>query len=215
MNILFFDLETTGLDPEQNSIIEVSAEYYVDGERVSGHSGRFHDPNSLTDLQALRVNGHTLADLRGYKNEEEGIRTFADWLVGLSKFGNGKTFVCGHNPGFDVSFIKSKFKKYRLAGWDSVASYRLIDTCDRARMLIDSGIIDLEGLGARGASLSNIAKALGIEVEEDKLHTSDYDTKLTVKVYFKMTELLSTVKRVADEAQLQDDEEQEDEQSQD
>lgn len=193
-NVLFFDLETTGLDCNKHSIIEIAAEFHVNGKKVSSFCDTLYNEKSNIDLGALKVNKYALSTLQSFKNEKESLYNFCDWLVGLNNLSKEKTLVCGHNPSFDVNFIKSSLNKYGIEGWDSVASYRLIDTCDRARMLINAGIIDMSNLGNSGASLSNIAKSLGILVEEYKLHKAHYDVELTSKVYYKMEDLLKSLK---------------------
>ena len=40
MNILFIDTETTGKNPERNSIIQIAAEYHEDGKKISDFNAK-------------------------------------------------------------------------------------------------------------------------------------------------------------------------------
>jgi len=189
MNILFLDVETTGTDENKHSILEIAAEFHKDGEKISQFSTKFADTNSVLSLEALKVNKTSLSEIKERKSEKEGVHSFCDWLINLDTSG-GKTYICAHNAHFDKKFIDALFRKYNIENFEKVVSYRIIDTNDRARMLVNAGAIDLESIGAKGTSLTNIAKALGIVIDETKLHTAEYDTEICSKVYYKQMELL-------------------------
>lgn len=189
MNILFLDTETTGLIPGKHSIVEIAAIQYKDGKRVAQFNRKFISNTAILDMGALRVNKHNTTTLREIgKNcgEADAALAFMDFLVSLD---NKDLHVCGHNVHFDVSHIKALFEKHCIEGWDQAVSYRQLDTCDRGRMLIEAGIITQE-MGGRGAGLKTIAAALGVTVDETKLHGAMYDTELCAQVYFKMIEVL-------------------------
>ena len=190
MNILFLDCETTGLDENKHSIIEIACEHHINGQMVSAYNQRFINRSPILALDALKVNKTNIAallDIGKACPEERAVFEFVDYLLSLN---NKDLHVCGHNVNFDVRFIKALLTKYNIEGWESAVSYRQIDTCDRAKMLIETGIIPLEAIGAKGSGLTNIAKALKLEVEEIKLHTAVYDTNLCSRVFYKMNEVL-------------------------
>lgn len=189
MNILFIDTETTGLDASKHSIIEIACAHYKDGKLQSTFQRKFITNTPILDMGALRVNRQTTASLLeiGKKcTEHQGAFDLMDYLLTLD---NKDLHVCGHNVHFDVGFIKSLLSKYGIEGWDQAVSYRQLDTCDRARMLIESGIITQE-MGGRGAGLKTIAQGLGVTVDETKLHGAMYDVELCAAVYYKMIEIL-------------------------
>ena len=189
MNILFIDTETTGLIPGKHSIIEIACRHYKNGQLQSRFAQKFISNEAILDMGALKVNKSTTASLMEIgKNcpEHKAVFLFMDYLLSLD---NKDLHVCGHNVHFDVNHIKALLNKYSIEGWDQVVSYRQLDTCDRARMLIEAGIINQE-MGARGAGLKTIAAALGVKVEDDKLHGAEYDVELCAQVYYKMIEVL-------------------------
>ena len=189
MNILFIDTETTGLDASKHSIIEIACAHYKDGKLQSTFQRKFITNTPILDMGALRVNRQTTASLLeiGKKcTEHQGAFDLMDYLLTLD---NKDLHVCGHNVHFDVGFVKALLSKYGIEGWDQAVSYRQLDTCDRARMLIESGIITQE-MGGRGAGLKTIAQGLGVTVDETKLHGAMYDVELCAAVYYKMIEIL-------------------------
>jgi len=190
MNILFIDCETTGLDPDTHSIIEIACEHHKDGVCVSKFNRKFINRQPILALDALKVNKQnikSLLEIGKACSEDQAVYDFVDYLLSLD---NKDLHICGHNVHFDVGFVKALLKKYSIEGWDKAVSYRHIDTCDRAKMLIETGIIPLDAIGMRGAGLTNIAKALGVEVDEKLTHGAEYDTNLCARVFYKMNEVL-------------------------
>ncbi len=183
MNILFIDTETTGLDSKSNSLIEIAAAYYVNGQRKTFFDEKCFDQNAVVDMNALKINGKSIPDIRGFKSEEEGLRHFANFLVGLNS--KEPLVICGHNVHFDVEFLKTRLAKYNIVGWDSAVSYRHLDTCVLSRFLLATGLLPVE-LGSKGSSLKGLADALKIDTSDTKLHTALGDVELTAKVYFKL-----------------------------
>lgn len=59
MKLLFFDLETTGVNPGKNGIHQISGEIVIDG--VSKEQFDFHvqpNPRAIIEDEALKVAGH-------------------------------------------------------------------------------------------------------------------------------------------------------------
>lgn len=189
MNILFLDTETTGLVAGKHAICEIACAHYKNGELQSTFQRKFISPQAILDMGALRVNKHNTASLTQIGkecSESQAVFDFMDYLLTLD---TKDLHVCGHNVHFDVGHIKALLEKHGIEGWDQSVSYRQLDTCDRARMLIESGIITQE-MGGRGAGLKTIAQALGVAVDQEKLHGAMYDVELCAAVYFKMIEVL-------------------------
>lgn len=182
MDILFIDLETTGLDPKENSIIQIAARAYKDGKEVNRFSRYCFDRTAKINMNAMKINKTKIADLVLKSHESEVLKDFADFLISLDL--KDKT-IAGHNVGFDISFMKERLSKYSIDGWDDVTGYRIQDTSVIGKFLMEAGIID-GSLGKSGTGLKNIAKVLGLEVNESRLHNADTDVDLTAQVYYGM-----------------------------
>ena len=186
-NILFFDVETTGLDPDKNSIIQIAAQYYKNGTKVSEFETKIAPYTDSIAIGALAVNKTTIKQLAEYPNSKVATDQFVEYLCSLEdKFTYyTKVIPAAHNATFDISFLKNLLSFHGYSGWDNIFSHRTIDTATIARFLIDAGLLD-----CKNASLGVVAEALGIQVNEDNQHEAMYDTELCAVVYFTMLDLI-------------------------
>lgn len=184
MNLLIIDLETTGLDSETNGILSIAAKLYgSDREVKTSFSVNCNPEGSDINLGALKINRFTIADLKSFKPEREAIMHFCDWLLSLKV--EGELVLGGHNPHFDINFLKSKFRKYNVSGFDQAASHRVIDTAAIGRFLVMAGILQNSKV-----SLKDLVLTLNIEFDPSKHHNADYDVELTAKLLFAMIDLV-------------------------
>ncbi|MEZ0395915.1 MAG: helicase C-terminal domain-containing protein [Anaerolineales bacterium] len=132
-SIVALDIETTGLDPQADAIIEIGAVRFS-GNRIEDewtsliNPGR-HIPEFITALTGIR---------------DEMVRAaprLGDVLADLAAF-IGEAPILGHNIPFDLSF----FRKYQLFGRNE-----RIDTYEMAAVLLPSA--SRYNLGALGQQL--------------------------------------------------------------
>jgi predicted DnaQ family exonuclease/DinG family helicase len=115
------DLETTGLDPARDRVIEVGAVAFTP-ERVISTLERLVDPGRAVPETVLRLTGIKPEELRGAASAESALNE-------LSTFLRGRQAV-GHGARLDVDFLTT-------AGlWDP--SQEILDTLDVARILLPS-----------------------------------------------------------------------------
>lgn len=185
MTLIVFDLETTGLDSDKNGIISISAKVFNSNrEVITSFDEECQPDNAEIDLGALKVNRYTLAKIDSLKTEESVLKDFCDFLLSL-KF-DGELVIVGHNPHFDISFIKSKLKKHNITGFDKAVSHRVVDTASLGRLLVMSGLIK-----DNKVSLKDLAIALQIPYDAEKHHSANYDVDLTAKVLFAIIDKVS------------------------
>ena len=186
MNILFTDVETTGIDEHANSIIEISAKLYVNGKEVTAYDAKPSPCHKEVDLGALKVNNFKIGDIVAQKLSAEIAYNFADWLVELKdKKAEGPIYLCGHNVAFDEKFIKAFFRTHSIVGLGSIVSHKKLDTASLALSLMQAGIMP-EGK----TSLKELAKALNINMVGRTLHRAEDDVRLTIDVYYAMIKKL-------------------------
>lgn len=111
--VMYFDVETTGLDPVKNGIIEFAAIFEEGGKEVE----RFHikiNPSTYDkpvgiDEVALKVNKTSLSDLARYPHSKDGFQKLLSALNRIS--GTSKMIPVGYNSGnFDIPFLKAWFE---------------------------------------------------------------------------------------------------------
>jgi DNA polymerase III epsilon subunit-like protein len=121
MNKLFaVDVETTGLDPAQNSIVAIGAVDIETPERTFYIECKAWEGSVIED-GALKVNGFTREQIEAQeKTEAWAIQNFFSWLTQ-----DGDTpIMVAHNAGFDKSFVAHAAKR---ADVKNPFSFRTID----------------------------------------------------------------------------------------
>ncbi len=100
-----FDLETTGLSPQLDRIVEIGAVKFVDGREVS-RFGKLVDPEMPMPPGAMAVNGITDDMLAGKPTVREVLPEFLDYIRGA--------VLVAHNASFDLGFIRSAMGRLGL-----------------------------------------------------------------------------------------------------
>lgn len=181
MKNLFIDVETTGLDLDRNCVIQVACAYYSDRKLVTSFEGKFPiKETDIVDLGALQINKFNYQELFNFQSS---LNELVEFLLKLPQDREDPIIFSGHNISFDIAALKKLLKKNNIEGVDRLFSYRIVDTSTLGEFLRHTGVIKLSRM-----SLANLAKALGIEVDETKTHKADYDVDLTAQCYFKMIE---------------------------
>ncbi len=160
-SFVVFDIETTGLEADKDSIIEIGACKIQDGKIIELFSTfvnpERHIPSEITDLTGIDDNMVKDAPTINYV------------LPDFYKFCYGSTMVA-HNIAFDISFIHNAGKKY---------SYNF----DNPTM--DTMIMSREKLkGLKNYKLGTVVEKLGVIL--DNAHRAINDATATAKVFIKL-----------------------------
>jgi DNA polymerase-3 subunit epsilon len=100
-----FDLETTGLSPQLDRIVEIGAVKFIDGREVS----RFNelvDPEMAMPAGAVAVNGITDEMLVGKPLIRKVLPEFLEYIRGA--------VLVAHNASFDLGFVRSAMGRLGL-----------------------------------------------------------------------------------------------------
>ena len=135
-----FDLETTGLSPETDEILEVALVRFSGGQPAERWSSlvKSKKPVPLKTVRLTHINPEELAD----------SPSLADLLDKVSEFRASLPLV-GHNSGFDASFLQK-----HIQGFPGVPLY---DTLELARIAVP---------GFKSYKLVDLARELGVSVSE-------------------------------------------------
>lgn len=173
--MLFFDLETTGLDPERDRIVELAA---VDAVAVEIHVEIF-DPGIPIPPGASAVHGITDADVRGAPR----FRERAPWVQELFQ---GRR-LCGYNcRSFDTPLLHAALRRAGQPGLE-LDEVREIDLLRVWKAVEPAERVGTTSGARRSRSLSAaVERYLGRELTE--AHRAVGDTRVLVDLLTAMRE---------------------------
>lgn len=182
MKLFFFDLETTGLNPSKNGIHQIAGEIVIDG--ISKEIFDFKvqpNPKCIIEQEALDVAGVTKEQILAYPPMIEVYVKFTKVLAQyVDKFNKiDKFFLVGYNnASFDNQFLRAFFLQN---GDNYFGSWFWSNSIDV--MVLASQYLIEQRNQMENFKLATIAKELGINTEEGKLHNATFDIKLTKAIY--------------------------------
>jgi len=149
---VWLDLETSGLDPVENGIVEIGAVLTQQGKQKKIFSQTCNPGDVAISEYAMKVNGLSIEQL----HHEDPIN---EVLARFDAEVENKAVPCGWNiASFDLPFLKEAYKK---AGLKWRFDYHVIDMMCCANWMAASGVLE----GNRGTGLQAMAKYLGIDSE--------------------------------------------------
>lgn len=169
MKVLGFDTETTGVDINTASIIEIGAVMFdVEGGVWTpevGMSQLIFEPSYLPlPEDAMAKNGITEAMLKA-----DGI-PFKDAIMKLQDFGLGAKYFCAHKADFDRGILRSQLLRYSLQSY--LADIPFI--CSMAN--VESHV------SRNSRQLGHLALDYGVAVDPAQLHRAMDDVMLMGKM---------------------------------
>ncbi|HEY4036520.1 MAG TPA: exonuclease domain-containing protein [Ktedonobacteraceae bacterium] len=159
------DLETTGLHPEQDTILEIAAIKFQ-GTEVIDTFETFVTPGRSVPYRVQRLTGIKPEHLVGAPPFSSIARKLQVFL--------GDFPIVGHSIPFDVSFLRPR---------GIARSNPLIDTFELATVLLPS---------LTSYNLGQVALALGVAVPQDR-HRAMVDTVLAMEVFLALHQRLASV----------------------
>ncbi len=174
---LYLDVETTGLNPANNDVIQVACIPMIDGVEYA-HFNEFCQPlnwNAI-DEGATRVHGITRDMMATFQSPQELV----DKLVKFLSAYQTKFILAGYNTNFDKSFIGSLFSKVgRSKDYAALFSSEIRDVYVRAKAVKDK-------IKSTKFKLTNLAEEFEIEINA---HEALSDIRATILVDKKIAEL--------------------------
>ncbi len=179
--ILYFDVETTGLDAKFNEIIQIA--YIIEVDGIIKHRGnRLMRPTNMLNVspKALEITGKTLEEIEKYPVQESQFVRFSDDLGKyVDKFNpSDKYYVCGYNVKFDLDFLFAWFKKNNDDYLGSWLNWKTLDPLQILYLLDSTGRINLHNY-----KLETVCKYFKIEIDA---HDALSDIKATKLLYRKL-----------------------------
>lgn len=158
-----FDLETTGIDPASDQIVEIGAVRVVDGQIVDTFE-QLIDPGCRMPAEASAVNHITDDMVCGKPYIYEVLPAFLNFI--------GDDVLAAHNARFDISFVAQNCMLYKFK-----APERVFDTMLLARYYPEAG----------SRKLIRLCEAAGIEL--DGAHRALADAKAVAELILATNDL--------------------------
>lgn len=182
MKVVFFDLETTGTLVNKHGIHQLSGAIVVDGEVKEEFDLRVQ-PNPKAEIiqEALDVAGVTKEQILSYP--PMGI-VFSSFIAMLDKYVDrfdkkDKFFLAGYNnASFDNQFLRAWFLQNGDKYFGSWFWSNSIDVMVLATPYLAAKRTEMENF-----KQGTVAKTLGIQVDDSKLHDALYDIQVCKAIY--------------------------------
>ena len=117
-----FDIETTGLNPERETIIEIAAAL-VRGEEIVDRFQTYVNPNRPIPAEITKLTGIDDSMVRRAPELRPALEAFLAFA--------GERPLAAHNASFDISFIRLACRKFGIE-----REFTYVDTLEMARILL-------------------------------------------------------------------------------
>ncbi len=169
MRQIFFDTETTGLDPDKGDrVVEIGCVEMLDRQLTGRHLHLYLNPERDMPEEAFKIHGLS----QQFLSDKPLFAAVADELLA---FLAGAQLVI-HNAAFDVGFINAELRRVKrppLA--QTVAS--VLDTWQLAKELFPG----------KANSLNALCRRLEVDNSSRTFHGALLDSELLAEVYVRLT----------------------------
>lgn len=176
VNVVVFDLETTGLSPERDGIVEIGALRVVNGriDESLRYETLVRPTNAdgapmIIPWHAERVHGISNEMVRRAPTIAQVLPEFIDFV--------GDSAVVAHNIGFDGGFMRVGAARLGLK-WAPAAEHCTVQLSRRAFPK------------ERAHNLTVLADRLGLNFAPGGRHRSFGDVQVTAQAYLKLLEMV-------------------------
>lgn len=169
--IVIFDLETTGLRSKTEEIIEICAQTFKNGVKVS----EFHtyiNPQRQISPKITEITGITDEIVANQPTIDRVIHDFVEYI--------GEKPLVAHNADFDMSFVYEACRRFNID-----KNFTYIDTLTMSRIVLDH---------MSRHRLNTVAKALGLGNFEH--HRATEDTRILASIFYKFVTKIREVYKI-------------------
>jgi ribonuclease T len=172
------DVETAGFDPQKDALLEIAAvvlgldetDRWQREQTTSRHVLPF--PGANLDKKALEFTGiDPYHPFRMAVSEKEALgAVFAVVRKAVAQHGCSRAILVGHNPAFDLAFIKAAVGRTGIKR----NPFHAFSTFDTA---------SLAGVAYGQTVLSRAVQAAGLEWDTNQAHSAIYDAERTADLF--------------------------------
>ncbi len=158
--MVFADVETTGLSPDCDRIVEIGGVRYDENGEYAGSFHCYTDPGVPIPDEAAAVHGITDARMREMLDSGQAVPLSREVMRAFSRFCNNAVFVAHNGTVFDRIFIDRECRRHRIPTITDRAGG--LDTLHIARMRWPGSRVSLDDLCSKtGIDKSARANAHG------------------------------------------------------
>ncbi|MDA3833519.1 MAG: 3'-5' exonuclease [Spirochaetales bacterium] len=177
--ILYFDTETTGLDPKANDIIQLAMIIEIDG-KVKEEVNMKMQPFDYDSVQegALKVHGISIEEMKSFQTPQEAHKKIKKILSRhINKFDKrDKFFPAGYKVGFDLDFLSEFFKKNNDKYLGSYQNWQGLDPLPVFRLYGALGMVKVPNY-----KLTTMCEFLDIEIDAHDALSDIRATRILLK----------------------------------
>lgn len=187
MNILFFDLETTGLSSAKDSIIEIAAVVIDQNYNIVDTFQSFINPGKPISYMITKITGIDNNTVKHARSENVVLNEFMRFVQKHKPHA-----VAGHNiKRFDLKWIETKTNYYSIPNQLLID---VIDTLEYATKLFKDGVMEnyfaMTAKGNISFKLEHLVKYFGLT---EQTHRAIDDVMQNIVVYKHLKELEKTI----------------------
>ncbi len=160
-HLTFFDLETTGMSPTKNRIIEIGA-VRIENDGTETYFNSLVNPGVHVPDDVVSVHGISDQMLIGAPPFSEVGKAFL-------RFASDSVLIA-HNALFDLAFLQESLKRDSLGIWDG----KTIDSLKLSKKVVP---------GLASYSLAYLEKYFGLDEEKNIKHRALSDAKTLMKIF--------------------------------
>lgn len=183
--LFFYDTETTGVQFWRNGIHQIAYAIVIDGILKERHNLKVRPHiNAIIEDEALKVGNVTREQIMAYPvmdlAYQQIVKTVNKYVDKYNR--QDKLHLAGYNIGsFDNPFFRAFFVQNNDKYFGSLFWSDSIDV-----MVLASNKLKEVRHTMANFKQATVAKQLGIEVDETKLHDADYDLDVCMAIYNKV-----------------------------
>ena len=181
MKLIYIDVETTGIPCPQSGLIQLAGAIEIDDAKPVFFQYDIQPfPSDEIVEEALQVNGITREDMDAFTEPAAAYRDFIRLLdTYIDKYNRSDKFhFIGYNAMFDSDHVRAWFEKNDNVFFGSYFFFPPIDVMGMAAVHFMEQRADMQDF-----KLLTVARALGLKVDETKLHDAKYDIALTRQMF--------------------------------
>ncbi|NJP71930.1 exonuclease domain-containing protein [Streptomyces sp. C1-2] len=182
-----FDLETTGVDVEQDRIVTAAVHGLGGGQPADPHDW-FVNPGVDIPEEASKIHGITTEEAQAKGEPAPGaVDAIADTLAGYAR---QEALVVGHNVVYDLTLLDRELRRYSLPLLADRLGGSLLHVVDTR--VLDTRAVPFrkrvsEKQGAR--QLITLAQFYGIAWDDGSAHGASYDAVIAARVAYRIGQL--------------------------